>query len=609
MKALIFNSGYGKRMGEFTKKNHKSMARLSNGESIFERQLRILGEHGIRDIVITTGSFSSQLKEVCSKGMYSDYNFVFVENEKFLNTNYIYSMYLAKEYLDDDFFVLHGDLVFNRKLVKKILRDPRSDLALVNKKMKLPDKDFKARLEGDMIRKISVSIFDKECYTFQPLYKLRKQTIDKWVSQVCAFVSSGNVEVYAEDALNNILNDENLSAFYYDSDYASEVDNMEDLERVSEEIRQYDFDEQIMHCGDEFFYEIKNFLKINKIDNPMLVYGSSYQYLQVKEYISSLKRHFVTFSGYSPNPKYEEIKQGVALYKEQKCDGIIAIGGGSAIDTAKCIKLFSMLSMDGIYLEQEYIYSPIKILAIPTTAGTGSEATHFSVLYYNDEKQSITHDCILPEQVLLLPSNLKSLPEYQKKCTLMDALCQCMESIWSVNSNDLSYEYALKGIRLIIENYEDYIMNKSSSYELIMKGAYYSGKAINISKTTAVHAMSYKLSTTFGIPHGHAVALCMPHIWRYMYSEIKGDFGQTELLKKFKTISLAFGCKKVEGGIAFFEKMICELKLDRKFTYNQELIETLVNSVNPMRLANNPVVLEKAVIRELYLELFEKRKT
>ena len=107
MKAVIFNSGLGNRMEDFTKHNHKSMARLKDGETIFHRQLRLLSAEGIKDFIVTTGPFEDQLKAEAAD--FPELNFTFVRNEIFDKTNYIYSMYLAREYMQDDLLFLHGD--------------------------------------------------------------------------------------------------------------------------------------------------------------------------------------------------------------------------------------------------------------------------------------------------------------------------------------------------------------------------------------------------------------------------------------------------------------------------------------------------------------------
>ncbi len=238
MKAIIFNSGLGKRMGEFTKTNHKSMVKLYNGETILERQIRILGSNGIKDFIITTGPFKKKKKKTCSK--FTDCNFEFVNNSIYDKTNYIYSMFLAQHLFNDDSLLLHGDLVFDEGLIKEIINDDNKSLCLINEEKQLPQKDFKGRVQNGRLKEVSINIFDEDCYCFQPLYKLSRQDLDKWVDKVNEFVKEGNTGVYAENALNTILDDMNIRAKSYVNHYIDEIDNLEDYERVSQDIEKFD---------------------------------------------------------------------------------------------------------------------------------------------------------------------------------------------------------------------------------------------------------------------------------------------------------------------------------------------------------------------------------
>ncbi len=238
MKAIIFNSGYGNRMGEFTKTHHKSMTPLKNGESIFERQLRILTAEGIRDFIITTGPFEDQLKEVAAK--FPNANFTFVRNDIYDKTNYIYSMYLAREYMNDDMIFLHGDLVFSRKLIHDALHCDIPNTATVNFKKALPEKDFKGRVKDGKVLEVSIHIFDEGCYAFQPFYKLDKATTAAWVEKVVEFIEKGEDKCYAENALNEIFADLDIRAFSYEDYYIDEIDNLDDHARVSADILPFD---------------------------------------------------------------------------------------------------------------------------------------------------------------------------------------------------------------------------------------------------------------------------------------------------------------------------------------------------------------------------------
>ena len=133
MKALIFNSGIGKRMLELTAHCPKSMVHLYNDETIFERQIRLIQEAGITEVVITTGPYPEMLKNICAKPCYKNMHFVYPHNEIFDASNYIYSMYKAREYLDDDILMMHGDLVFDRTLIPSLLKNKEPNTCLINK--------------------------------------------------------------------------------------------------------------------------------------------------------------------------------------------------------------------------------------------------------------------------------------------------------------------------------------------------------------------------------------------------------------------------------------------------------------------------------------------
>ena len=238
MKAVIFNSGLGNRMGEFTKNHHKSMTRLKNGETIFHRQLRLLSAEGITDFIITTGPFEDQLKAEAAD--FPHLNFTFVRNDIYDKTNYIYSMYLARKHMDDDLLFFHGDLVFNRKLIHDVLACSDKNTGTVNFKKALPEKDFKGRVQDGKLLEVSIHIFDEDCFAFQPFYKMEKATAAAWIANVVKFIEKGENKCYAENALNEIFADLNVRAFSYEDYYIDEIDNLDDYARVSAEIIPFD---------------------------------------------------------------------------------------------------------------------------------------------------------------------------------------------------------------------------------------------------------------------------------------------------------------------------------------------------------------------------------
>ena len=343
-----------------------------------------------------------------------------------------------------------------------------------------------------------------------------------------------------------------------------------------------------------------------------LVCDSSFPFLNIKEDIENMGVPHVLFSDFTPNPLYEQVCKGIDLFQITKCDTILAVGGGSAIDVAKCIKL-AVLSECG----NEAIIPPlvskrlpidgekIPFIAIPTTAGTGSESTHNAVMYYEGAKQTVTNDGVLPDYAVLEPSVLKTLPLYQKKCTMMDALCQGIESWWSVNSTEESYEYSRKTIELIMANWRKYIFeNDEEAAAQIMLAANYGGRAINITATTAAHAMSYKITSLYGFPHGHAVAVCLPEVWNYMIEHPKGclDKRGAEYVQDISVeIAKAMGEDTPKDAVKKFRDMMSKMEMKKPSSENRESdLEVLTASVNPVRLKNNPVELNKETLRSLY---------
>lgn len=340
-------------------------------------------------------------------------------------------------------------------------------------------------------------------------------------------------------------------------------------------------------------------------EKVLLVCDSSIKFLKINEYFKS-KSNIVRFSDFVPNPLYESVVEGVDIFHKENCDTIVAVGGGSTMDVAKCIKLYSNMDKDENYLKQKIVPNDVPLIAVPTTAGTGSEATRYAVIYYKGEKQSIADESCIPSVVLFDTSVLETLPLYQKKATMMDAMCHSIESFWSVNSTDRSKEYSKEAIKLIISNYKEYIAGDNSKNELMLKASHIAGKAINITQTTAGHAMSYKLTSLFKIAHGHAAALCIKRIWPFMVEHTGNCIdarGEEYLKDTFDEIAEAMGCSCVEEAIVKFRDMVDELELPIPENVTKEDYEVLKNSVNPVRLKNNPVALSIEVIDAIYHDI------
>ena len=206
------------------------------------------------------------------------------------------------------------------------------------------------------------------------------------------------------------------------------------------------------------------------------------------------------------------------LLKGQFFDYTICIGGGSVIDFAKLVNI-------GLHNDQVFTNFPNhinevekgnKFIAIPTTSGSGTEATHFAVLYHNLKEFSISHKFLYPDVVFLDSTLTYSINSYQTAISGIDAFCQAIESYWSINSTEESLKYSLSSLKLILKFLHKAVNNNCRiSKKNMIYASYLAGKAINISKTTGAHALSYFLTTNYNIPHGQAVALTIAEWYSY----------------------------------------------------------------------------------------------
>ena len=253
MKALILNSGLGSRMGVLTSEHPKCMTEISSHETILSRQLRQIADAGIEEVVITTGYYDSVLVNYCNS-LDLPLRFTFVKNPIYDQTNYIYSIYCAREELDDDIVLMHGDLVFENEVFDRIMASSVSCMT-VSSTLPLPEKDFKAVVRDGMVIKVGVDYFN-ESMEAQALYKLRKEDWLVWLNKIVEFCENGNTNVYAEDALNELNGAANIHALDVENLLCSEVDNPEDLAVVCAKLKEIEsrtvymcFATDIIHGG------------------------------------------------------------------------------------------------------------------------------------------------------------------------------------------------------------------------------------------------------------------------------------------------------------------------------------------------------------------------
>lgn len=254
MKALILNSGLGHRMGVLTSEHPKCMTEISPSETILSRQLRLLADAGITEVVMTTGYFDSVLVNYCHS-LHLPLHYTFVRNPLYSETNYIYSIYCAREQLlDDDILLMHGDLVFEASVLDDIMHFDKSCMK-VSSTLPLPDKDFKAVVKDERVMAVGIEFFDSAMEA-QALYKLNRADWRLWLDRISYFCEHDNRKCYAEKAFNEISEDCSIYAYDVKDRLCSEIDTPEDLAVVSSRLREIEnrivymcFATEFIHSG------------------------------------------------------------------------------------------------------------------------------------------------------------------------------------------------------------------------------------------------------------------------------------------------------------------------------------------------------------------------
>lgn len=234
MKALILNSGMGRRMGSYTTEHPKCMTEIDDNVTILSRQLELIKMFGIKDVVITTGYFDKVLVDYC-ESLRTGLNIQFINNPLYDKTNYIYSIYCAREALDDDIILMHGDLVFETAVFEKVVSSETSVMT-VSSTLPLPEKDFKAVIRDEKILDVGIG-FKENQMAAQPLYKLIKEDWLKWLSNIEKFIDKGENGCYAENAFNEISETMNVMALDVKDALCGEIDTPEDLGIVSGKVK------------------------------------------------------------------------------------------------------------------------------------------------------------------------------------------------------------------------------------------------------------------------------------------------------------------------------------------------------------------------------------
>ena len=289
------------------------------------------------------------------------------------------------------------------------------------------------------------------------------------------------------------------------------------------------------------------------------------------------------FDKVEPNPSPETAEKA-----KEDCDLVIGLGGGSAMDVAKVVA--------------KDLKKPC--IEVPTTAGTGSEVSPFVAFYDRVNKKKLSLTPGFPDVALVDYKLTLTLPKEIVAVTGLDALSQAIEAYWSIYSTPLTDVHSEKAIKLIIKNLKDSFDAKEQAREAMSLAALEAGLAFSQTKTTAPHSVSYPLTIFYGIPHGLACVLTLPHFLVFNYGVLEKDCadqrGAGFLKTRIEQIAGFLGEKSVQVAAEKILSLMTNMDMPTKIEFDMELV--LSNGFSSERMANNP----RQVTREDLREILEK---
>ena len=309
-------------------------------------------------------------------------------------------------------------------------------------------------------------------------------------------------------------------------------------------------------------------------------------------------------------PECFELLQIINSIKKFSPDLIIAAGGGSVMDYAKIARVLQdEEDLDKKIIKSNYILKKFstKLLAIPTTAGSGAEVTSNAVIYVNKIKYSVEGELIKPDFFFLIPDFIRGASNEIKSAAGFDAISQSVESLIAKKSNKESVDYAKRSLEISLKYFLRFLENPNHENTCAMSfAANLSGRAINISKTTAPHAVSYPFTSLYNISHGHAVSLTLEKFLKFNFINYKKANCNFDLNLRYNSIFNIFGVRGIIELENFFIEMKKKAKLEdnfKKLKINLDSnIDRIIDGINLFRLQNNPINLNKNDIKTILLK-------
>lgn len=291
---------------------------------------------------------------------------------------------------------------------------------------------------------------------------------------------------------------------------------------------------QNIFFGENVLLKLTEILDKMKSENVFIISGPHLNKIgtvnKIEKIVTESGRKYSSFTETEANPSVETVEKATNYFRESKADCIIALGGGSPMDVAKAVGVVakyggSIVDYEGGGKVEGEI---VPLIAIPTTAGTGSEVTAFSVItdHVRNYKLTVFSDYLLPKYVILDPVLLSSVPKSVAAATGIDAMVHGIEAYISKASNPFTDSFAEKALELLGGNIRRFLEDRTDmvAAEAMLLGSTFAGVAFNFARLGNVHAMAHPVSGYFNVSHGVANAILLPVCLEYNSVEDKGKY-------------------------------------------------------------------------------------
>jgi alcohol dehydrogenase class IV len=314
----------------------------------------------------------------------------------------------------------------------------------------------------------------------------------------------------------------------------------------------------------------------------------------------------IQISGFYKYPTKDDVQRVMEQINKHDSDLVIGVGGGMAMDIAKAASILATQpEAPEVYITGKVAPSPrrIRLILIPTTAGTGADVTHFAVVYIDRVKYSLAHPSMGPDYALLVPELTYTLPKAVTATSGCDAIVQAIEAFWSVNATSESRQYSKQALTYLLSHIVEAVRRPTEeNRRAMMLGACYAGMAINIAKTTWAHAASYWLTANKDISHGHAVMLTLPYLFSLIDEANELTVQKTAALtvgllrEQMSALYQMLGVSDGREARDLLHRIMGDCGLDRhidRLDVNPSEFEDIVDAVNPERMKNMPITISR----------------